>query len=450
MDRSIETKFLEWKKKRKGKTALLIDGARRVGKSYVCEKFAKEHYRSYIIIDFNLASREIQNLFENYLTNLDAFFQRLSLIFNVKLYERESLIIFDEVQEYPKARAALKYLVADGRYDFMETGSLMSIYKNVKDILIPSEEEHIKMHPMSFQEFMTATGDEQMFDFIAECFETKTPLGQALHRKAIDKFRLYMLVGGMPQSVANYIETEDFASTDQIKRNILTLYRSDISKHADGAELKVRSVFDEIPAQLSKHDRKFRISSLSKNARNRDYENAFFWLADSMIANFAYNTTDPKIGLKLNMERATYKCYMADTGLLISHTFDERGLVKEEVYKKIIFGKLSVNLGMLVENVVAQMLAVNDHKLYFFHNPDRNNAQNRMEIDFLIGGSKITSKHNVSPIEVKSGKNYTLSSLRKFKAKYANELDVPYVIHQKDLEVREGITFLPIYMTELL
>ncbi len=450
MYRSIEAKLLEWKSTSKGKTALLIDGARRVGKSYICEKFAKEHYKSYIIIDFNIAKSDVLDIFESYLTDLDTFYQRLSAWAGVKLFKRESLIIFDEVQEFPKARAALKYLVADGRFDFIETGSLMSINKNVKDIIIPSEEVHIKMYPMTFHEFMVALNQEALLDLITDCYQNKKPLGQALHRKAIDKFRLYMLVGGMPQSVSSYLETEDFNSVDLVKRNILSLYRADISKHAGADQLKVKAIFDDIPAQLAKHDRKFRITSLSKHARTRNYEDALFWLSDSMIANFAYNTTDPKIGLKLNMERSTYKCYLADTGLLISHSFDERGLVKEEVYKKILFDKLSVNLGMLTENIVAQMLVACGHKLYFFSNPDRENAANRMEIDFLIGGSKITSRHNISPIEVKSGKNYTLSSLRKFIAKYNDELACPYVIHMKDFEVKNNITYLPIYMTELL
>ena len=450
MKRKIEEKILEWKNKSNGKTALLIDGARRVGKSFIAEEFARKNYKSYIFIDFNKAGDEIKELFDKDLNDLDSLFMLLSAAYNTKLYERESLIVFDEVQLYPRARAAIKFLVADGRYDYMETGSLMSIKKNVENILIPSEERHIKMYPMDFEEFLWAKGEELLMPVIKKAFEEKKPVGQVLHRKIITLFREYLIIGGMPQAVDEYLKNGDFEAADIIKRDIISLYREDIQKHAKGYESKVESIFDEIPAQLSKHEKRFTLASLGKGARFRDYESAFLWLQDSMIANICFNSTEPNLGLKLNRDNSSFKIYMGDTGLLISHAFDENGIVSEEIYKKLLFGKLEVNEGMIIENVVAQMLAANGKKLYFYSNPSREDKDSRMEIDFLLAKSKITSRHNISPIEVKSGKNYTLSSLNKFRKKYDEQLHVAYVVHMNDLKEDDGIVYLPVYMTGLL
>ena len=450
MKRKIYEKLVDWKRDGAGRTALLIDGARRVGKSYIAEMFAKSEYKSYILVDFNRAGDDVKDLFLHYMNDLDTFFMYLAGYYNVKLYEHESLIIFDEVQLFPRARAAIKYMVADGRYDYIETGSLISIRKNVQDILIPSEERHIKMYPMDFEEFLWAMDNDMLMDIIRKCFADRKPMGQAMHRKAMDYFRQYLIVGGMPQAVQEYIETRDFDRVDQVKRDILTLYRADIVKHAAGYEMKVESIFDEIPAQLQKHEKKFKLSSLKKEARFRDYEDALFWLDDAMIVNTSYNSTAPDIGLKMNMDRMTLKCYMGDTGLLISHAFDENGIVSEEIYKKLLFDKLEVNKGMIMENIVAQMLAASGHKLYFYSNSSRDDRESRMEIDFLIAKSKISNRHNISPIEVKSGKNYTLSSLRKFTKKYEEQTHVPYVLHTSDFREEEGIVYLPVYMTPLL
>lgn len=450
LKRKIYDQLVRWKKDGAGKTALLIDGARRVGKSYVAEQFAKAEYKSYLLIDFNRVGDEIKDLFRNYLNDLDTLFMYLSGYYNVKLYEHESLIIFDEVQMFPRARAAIKYLIEDGRYDYLETGSLMSIRKNVKDIVIPSEERHIKMYPMDFEEFLWAMGNDTLMEIVRKQFDARKAMGQVMHRKAMDYFRQYLIVGGMPQAVQEYVESKDFDRVDRIKRDILTLYRADIVKHATGYEMKVESIFDEIPAQLQKHEKRFKLSSLKKEARFREYEDALFWLDDAMIANICYNSTEPNIGLKLNMDRMTLKCYMGDTGLLISHAFDENGLVSEEIYKKLLFDKLEVNKGMIIENIVAQMLAAGGHKLYFYSNPSRNDKDARMEIDFLIAKSKISNRHNISPIEVKSGKNYTLTSLRKFMERYAEQAGTAYVLHTGDLKEEEGITYLPLYMTPLL
>ena len=440
MKRKIYEKLLDWKHKEAGRTALLIDGARRVGKSYIAKEFVEAEYKSHILIDFNRAPKEV----------VDTLFMYLSNFYGTKLYERETLIILDEVQLCPRARSAIKYLVADGRYDYLETGSLMTIKKNVKDILIPSEEEHIKMYPLDFEEFLWALDNDMLMPFIRNCYEKKQPMGQALHRKAMDYFRQYMIVGGMPQAVERYVQTRDFDSVDRVKRSILELYRADIVKHAEGYEMKVEQIFDNIPAQLQKHDKKFKLSSLKKEARFRDYEDAMFWLSDAMIMNVCYNSTAPSIGLKLNMDRMTLKCYMADTGLLISHAFDENGIVSEEIYKNLLFDKLEVNKGMIVENIVAQMLVASGHKLYFYANASRDDVTERMEIDFLIAKSKISNRHNISPIEVKSSKNYTLRSLQKFKSKFDEQTHIPYVIHPGDYKEENGIVYLPLYMTPLL
>lgn len=450
MRRKIYDQLLQWKEKSGGKTALLIDGARRVGKSFIAEEFAKNEYESYILIDFNSVSKDITDLFEHYLNDLDTFFMYLSGYYNVKLQERKSIIVFDEVQLFPRARAAIKYLVADGRFDYLETGSLVSIKRNVKDIVIPSEERHIKMNPMDYEEFLWALGNDTLMDIIRDCFGKQIPMGQMLHRKAMNYFRQYMIVGGMPQAVREYVETKDFENVDAMKRDILNLYRNDIIKYAEGYERKVESIFDEIPAQLQKHEKKFQLSSISKKARFREYEDAMFWLEDAMITNMCYNSTEPSIGLKLNMDRMTLKCYMADTGLLISHAFDENGIVSEEIYKKLLFDKLECNKGMIIENIVAQMLTAAGHKLYFYSNSSRESSEDRMEIDFLIAKSKISSRHNISPLEVKSSKNYTLTSIRKFMCKYNEQLHIPYVLHTSDLKQEDGIVYLPVYMTMLL
>lgn len=445
MKRKIYSQLLEWKNEESRNCALMIDGARRIGKSYIAEEFAKNEYDSYILIDFNIASKEVKSLFENYLNDLDTFFMMLSTIYNIRLYEHKSLIIFDEIQLFPKARAAIKYLVQDNRYDYIETGSLISIKKNVKDIQIPSEERHIKMNPMDFEEFCWAMGDETTIPFIKKMFEAKKEIGP-LYRKINTLFRQYLIVGGMPKAILTFSETRDFEKTDRIKRDILTLYRNDIQKYAGKDVEKVTAIFDEIPSQLQKHERSFKLADLSENARLRIYEDAFFWLKDSGVMTPCYNTTEPSIGLKLNSERTTMKCFMADTGLLISHTFDENGIVSEELYKKLMLDKLSVNFGNLMENIVAQMLTANGHALYFYTNSDRQDKDSRMEIDFLVGKKTVTNKHNISPLEIKSGKSYTLSSLKKFCKKYSDQLFEPYVFHEGEVKTEDGITYLPLFM----
>lgn len=449
MRRRIYNKLIEWKERDNGSTAVLLEGARRVGKSYIAKKFAEEEYDSYILVDFSNAPKSIADMFDLYIHDLDMLFKRLEIFYNVTLHERKSLIIFDEVQLCPKARAAIKHLVADGRYDYLETGSLISIRQNVKDILIPSEELAIEMYPMDFEEFLWAMEEENLFSLIKDSFENKIPLGDAIHRKAMDLFRLYIIVGGMPQAVETYIHTQDFNLVDQIKRRIINLYRNDILKYSGSDESRITRIFDEIPGQLQRHEKRFRLADLEKGARMREYANAFFWLSDAKIVNCCYNSTAPNIGLRINEDRTSLKCYMGDTGLLISMAFDEAGNEVSEIYKKLLFDKLEFNEGMLIENVVAQMLRAAGHKLYFFSRND-SDSENRMELDFLVAKRRISSRHNISPIEVKSSARYTLTSLKKSMAQYGQYLSTPYVLHTKDLAIKEGIEYIPLYMTGLV
>ena len=450
MRRKVYEKLLEWKQKSSGQSAVLLQGARRVGKSYIAREFAEKEYSSYILIDFNLADQQVRDMFLHDIGDLDTFFLKLSTLYNTKLKERESLIILDKVQLFPRARSVIKYLVADGRYDYIETGALVSIKENVEGILLPSEEDQINLNPMDFEEFLWAMGNETMMRLIQDCFEKKLPMGQALHRKAMDLFRQYMIVGGMPQAVEAYVQTRDFDEVDRVKRRILNLYRDDIQKHAKGYGEKVRAIFDELPSQLKNQNRHFKLSALKEGARFEEYRDPLFWLSDAMIVNPCYNATEPNLGLRLNQDRTLLKCYMADTGLLISHAFDENGIVSEEVYRKLLLDKLEVNMGMVMENIVSQMLISSGHKLYFYANADREDKENRMEIDFLIAKSRITNRHNMSPIEVKSGKNYALSSLRKFMKKFKEQLWIPYVLHTGDLKTEEDIVYLPLYMAMML
>ena len=450
MKRKVYYDLLEWKKNSNGKTAMLIEGARRVGKSYIALEFAKNNYKNYVLINFSKVSDDVKNIFNNYLDKLDDFFLLLSSYYGVELYERETLFIFDEIQFFPRAREAIKFLVEDGRYDYLETGSLISIKKNVKDILIPSEEESIVMYPMDFEEFLWAMGRDTLMDFIREHFENRKSVGPLLHRTIMDYFNKYMIVGGMPQAVLEFSATNSFASVDKIKRSIIKLYRDDIRKHAEELNLKVEQIFDTIPAQLAKHEKRFNLATLDENARYRDYEGAFYFLEDAGIINIAYNTTEPNIGLGQRLDSNSLKCYMNDTGLLLSMTFNEREITSEEIYKKILFNKLTFNNGMIIENIVAQMLVASKNKLYFFSRNNREDASETMEIDFLLSKSAITSKHNIIPIEVKSSKNYTYSSLNKLISKYKDYLAQPIIIHTSDLKIENNILYLPIYMTMLL
>ena len=447
LKRKIYDKLLSWKKECNGKKAILVEGARRIGKSTICEEFGKKEYKSYILIDFAVCPEEVKEYFNRYIDDLDTFFMLLSTAYGIKLFNRESLIIFDEVQRFPRAREAVKYLVADGRYDYIETVSLISIKENVKDIVIPSEERHLKMYPLDFEEFCLALEEEQMIPYIHKCFKEKAALERNLHNKAMMLFKQYMLVGGMPQSVIAFVEShKDFDKSDIEKRDILNLYRDDIMKIHSRYRSKVLAIFDQIPGLLSQHEKRVVFKQISEDSRGAEqYEDTFFWLSDSMISNECFLCNDPSVGLSLNETRGYVKCYMGDTGLLVSHAFDENELLENEVYKQILNDELSMNEGMLYENMVAQMLTANGHKLYFYTHYSEEKHRNDIEIDFLLSNnSKL--KYKLYPIEVKSGKRYTTKSLMRFKEKYKERIGECYIIHPRNLTIKDDIVCIPPYM----
>ena len=445
--RKIYDKLLDWKNNCKGTKALLIEGARRIGKSTVVEEFGKNEYKSYILIDFNKVSRVVIEAFETLAGKLDDFFMVLSSEYNTQLHKRESLIIFDEVQKYPHARELIKYFVADGRYDYIETGSLISIKENVKDITIPSEERKIRMYPMDFEEFCWALGNEQILEVIRSCFDKKEGLPNGLHNSAMLLFRQYLLVGGMPKSIDVFVSrSKDFGASDVEKRDILDLYREDIRKIDKKYQAKVQTTFDQIPAFLSKHEKRIILSRLDPNAKADNYEESFFWLADSMICNECFNCSDPNVGLAMNEDRTFIKCYMGDTGLLVSHAFSENDITETNLYRNILFDKLSINEGMLYENAIMQMLTANGHRPYFYTHYNEDKHRNDIEIDFLITeGGKVREK--IIPIEVKSSSKFSMVSLERFMSKFRNRISSAYVIHPKNLVLKDGIVCIPPYMT---
>lgn len=441
-----------WKDTKHGTTSMLIEGARRVGKSALAMEFATNEYGAHLLIDFSVAPPEVIDLFRNYRHDMDAFFRYLFAYYNFTPVPRDTLIIFDEVQLCPEARAFTKQLVADGRYDYLETGSLISIQRNVQHILLPSEEESITLHPFDFEEFLWARDSEPLANLIHDSFATLQPLPEALHRQATRLFREYMLVGGMPQAIQAYINENSFQAADEAKRLILTLYKNDIAKFGAGEEARISAVYQAIPSQLARHEKRFRITSLGKSARNRTYEAAFFWLADAGLVNLCFNTTDPNVGLDLTANRSAFKCYFFDTGLLITQAFADNMFTPEQLYKDVLSGKIGINEGMLTENIVAQQFAGHGHKLYYFSRNDPNTNRNRIEIDFLLAHAyaNAAGRIRISPVEVKSGKHYTTSSLDKFKARYGSRIGTEYVLHPKQLERTGDRVSLPLYMSGLL
>lgn len=437
--RKIYSQLLEWKEKWADKRALLIQGARRIGKSTVVEEFAKTEYKSYILINFQVDLSLVENLFKTSISNLDTFFRTLSLLYGKQLYKKESLIIFDEVQLFPIARQSIKQLVADGRYHFIETGSLITLHQNVEKILIPSEERSINMYPLDFEEFLWAQGDFVTASIIKDCFQSKKPLGDVAHRKIMNSFRLYMAVGGMPQAINELLETNDFTIIDEIKRDILSLYTKDLKKLDSKFALSTSLILKSIPSELSSHTRLFKTSTLGKNARISRKYNSFEAIKDSMIVNIANNCTDPNFAPALTVNLSKQKIYMGDTGLLISQLFNSSNKpIEQSIYKQLIVDKTSLNMGMIFENVVAQILKVNGHELYF-------HSFNQYEIDFLLPFGK-----KVIPLEVKSSTYKSHKSLSAFCEKYSERVINPYVIYSKDLKKDGQITLIPVYMTMCL
>lgn len=449
IQRKIYNKLLDWKENSRGRKAILIEGARRIGKSTVAKEFAKNEYKSFIFIDFSRTSKSIKDAFEH-LDDLDTFFQILSLENNVELYKRESLIIFDEIQKFPRAREAIKYLVEDGRYDYLETGSLISIKENVEDITIPSEERKLKMYPVDFEEFMKYMGHELLYEYISKCFENKQPLDDNFHRKAMYAFKEYLLLGGMPEVLKAYKNNnKNFRLADIEKRDILSLYEDDIKKAAKKYSSKVSLLFDNIPGYLAKHDKKVVLSSIDvSNGSFSKYDEPLFWLEDSMMCNLCYKCTDPNVGFALNKDDSSVKCYMGDTGLLVSLAFSENEISSSQLYKSILNEKLSLNEGMLYENMISQMLVSCGRKLYFYTRYNQSKHRNDIEIDFMLSNE---SKTNIKiyPIEVKSSKNYTATSLNTFKSIYKKKVDVSYIIHPKNLSYKDNVLCLPPYMVPI-
>jgi len=447
-ERKIYQKLLQWKAESQGSEALLIEGARRIGKSTIVEVFAQREYKSYILIDFNDCEPSVKKAFDK-MNDLDSFFTVLSYTYGVTLHPRNSLIIFDEVQRFPKARQSIKKLVKDGRFDYIETGSLISINENVKDITIPSEEISIQMFPMDFEEFCAALSKPKICEYIRECFTEGKPLERDLHNDAMQLFRLYMLIGGMPQSIAEYLEHSfSFEYSDRRKRSIISLYKKDIQKIKGAYRSKVLSTFEQIPAFLSKHEKRVTFSKIMNGINTENtYENTFMWLGNSMITNNCLRCSDPNIGLSLNSDDSAIKCYMGDTGLLFSHAFSENTIMNEQLYKQIMNDKLAINKGMLYENVIAQMLVAAGHKLFFYTRYNQTLHRNDLEIDFLLSDMDSPSG-KIIPIEVKSSKNYTTTSLTDFNRLYKRRIVRSYIIHPKNYSVKnDGTICIPPYMT---
>ena len=447
LKRKIYDKLLEWKNESNGKSAILIEGARRVGKSTIAKEFAENEYDDYLLLDFALETKDIRQNFEDNIGDLNTFFRNLFIIKGKELKERRSVIIFDEIQLFPLARQAIKYLVADGRYDYIETGSLISIKKNVKDILIPSEEEKIKMYPMDFEEFLWAKGNTITMPAIKEAFETRKPLGDAIHRKTMQLFREYIAVGGMPQAVLAYVEGKSFVAIDRVKQGILSLYEEDLKKYDNEEKEKASLIFKTIPKQLSEHNMHFSFSEINSNARYINYVDSVEFVAESMIGNMCINVKTPDVLMELYAERRNFKLYMGDTGLLVSQMIKE-GDETEDLYRALIYDKLSSNLGMIFENVVAQMLRISGNELYFHeykYKAAEAGNEKKYEIDFLLVKNK-----KVCPIEVKSSGYTSHKSFDYFIKKYPIKVQDRYIIYTKDLKFADGITYIPAYMSGLL
>jgi len=439
--RKIYREILEWKENRSDKYALLVKGARRVGKSTIVEEFAKKEFKSYIMIDFAHVSKDIKDLFED-TYDLDFFFLQLQQLSGTKLYEKESVIIFDEVQLHPKARQAIKYLVADGRYKYIETGSLLSIKKNTKDILIPSEEHKISMYPMDFEEFLWAIGDEVSIETIKILLEKKRPAGNAIHRNLMRIFRLYMLIGGMPQAVETYLEKNNLQAVDEIKREIVDLYEEDFTK-IDASGL-VGDIYDAIPANLSSNASRYILSNAREGTRSERVRDLLPDILSSYTVNIAYHANNPAVGMALEKDVGKYKLFTSDVGLFVTLAFRDKNYVENIIYNKLLSDKLEANLGYVYENAVAQMLVAKGNNL-FYYTMGNNSSNHLYEIDFLI-----STGNKICPIEVKSGNYRCHKSLDQFCEKFRSRIGNKYLVHTKDYKWENGINYIPVYMLPFL
>ncbi len=446
--RKVYDKLHEWKELSAGTSAVLLEGARRIGKSTIVEEFAKREYDDYMILDFAKENKDIKNNFIENIDDMDTFFRNLFLLKGRSLKGKRCVLIFDEVQLFPQARQAIKYLVADGRYEYIETGSLISIRKNVKDILIPSEEYRIKMYPMDFEEYLWAIGDDVTYTAIKNAFEKRKVLGDAVHRKIMKVFRTYMAVGGMPQAVDAYVNGKTFAQIDFVKRNILQLYEEDLVKYDTDNREKASVIYKTIPEQLENKNSHFKFSLVDKNARYQNYVDAVSFIAESMIGNECINVTKPEVALELFSDRSNFKLYMGDTGLLVTRIMKNRDETDENLYKALIIDDLGINQGMILENVVAQMLKASGHELYFheyLYKPEGNEKEKKYEIDFIT-----VKKKKICPIEVKSSNYKSHKSFDYLLKKYQLKMEDRYIIYTKDLKYEDGITYIPVYMTPFI
>ena len=439
--RKVYDTMLKWKTERNGDTALLIQGARRIGKSTIAEEFARKEYKSYILVDFSKVSKEVFDLF-NDISDLNYLFLRLQFIYQVQLYERESVIIFDEVQLQPLARQAIKHLVKDHRYDYIETGSLISVRSKSQSIIIPSEETKVSMFPMDYEEFKWALGDTVTVPLLRSAFENKLPLGEAVHRKLMRDFRLYMLVGGMPQAVAAYIKTNNLSEVDLVKRDIIALYEEDFVKIDDSGRAK--AMYDAIPAQLSRNALRYQIGKAVADEKAERVRSIIKSMEDSMTINVAYHSDDPNVGMALTRNEDYFKMYASDTGLFVTLAFMDSDFTENVIYDKLLSDKLSANLGYVYENVIAQMLKATGKNLYY-HTIPYAEGKKYYEIDFVI-----SDRHKVSPIEVKSSGYRTHKSLDEFCTKYSDRILNRYLIYTKDYKRENGIDCIPVYMTMFL
>ena len=439
--RKIYKELLDWKEKYSNKYALLIKGARRIGKSTIAEEFAANEFKSYVKIDFANTSKEIMELFDD-MYDLDFFFLQLQQLTKTRLYNKESVIIFDEIQLFPKARQAIKYLVADGRYNYIETGSLISIKKNTKDILIPSEEHKISMYPMDFEEFLWAINDDITAETIKTLIKNKRPAGNIMHKNLMRIFRLYMLIGGMPQAVETYIETNNLQSVDEIKREIIDLYEEDFIK-IDNTGL-ISGIYDNIPANLSNNSSRYVLSSVKEGIRFERFNELLADILSSYTVNIAYRANDPNVGMSLDKDLKRFKLFASDVGLFITLAFKDKKYTENIIYSKLLSNKLEANLGYIYENVVAQILRTKGNNL-FYYTMENTTSNHIYEIDFLISvGNKIC------PIEVKSGNYRAHKSLDMFCDKFSRRIKDKYVVHTKDYKRENGINYIPIYMLPFL
>ncbi len=438
--RKLYDRMLRWKRESDGQTALLIKGARRIGKSTIAEEFARREYESYILIDFSIADPAIRELFDH-VSDLDYFFLRLQSLFNVSLHERRSVIVFDEVQLCPLARQAIKHLVKDRRYDYIETGSLLSIKKNVQGIVIPSEETRVAMYPMDFEEFLWAVGKTPTFDLIDYAYRNLRSLGEAVNRDLLRDFRLYMLIGGMPQAVNAYLEANDFAAVDAVKRNIIELYIDDFRKIDPSG--RASRLFSSIPAELARNTVRYKVGSVIENATAARLGEVLMDMADSMTVNFAYHANDPSVGFSLHADPDRFKMFLADTGLFVTLAFMDRDYTENDIYRKLLSDKLGVDLGYVYENVVAQMLRSAGNELFYY--TFKEEAGRPYEVDFLL-----SRKDKICPIEVKSSGYKSHKSLDKFQEKFSPRILHRYLLYTKDLKKDGDTLCVPVYMAGLL